>query len=190
MMKTTYVTRYTHSQLQIHFQGGLPLRLFGGLLLLLGGYFLYHLVAGVIDSVRYGQMLLVFPGTCLLVAMMLVFGIPGWLLALTRKQTVIDPMGGEVGDVKDFLLYKQVKRYPVETFNQVTVSQETRRMKKSEHQYTTYLVYPVELTGTEGEAVLAAEMDNPGLALELGGQIAAMLGLPLKNETETVNEEE
>jgi hypothetical protein len=190
MMKATYVTRYSNSQLQIHFQGGLLLRLFGGLFLLVGGYFLYHLVMGIIDSIRYGQMLLVFPGTCLLVVMMLAFGIPGWLLALTRKHTVIDPVGREVLDVKDFLLYKQAKRYPVETFNQVVVSNEIRRMKESEHQNKTYLVYPVELTGTEGDTVMTAEMDNPSQALELGGQIAAMLGLPLKDETETVNEEE
>jgi hypothetical protein len=37
---------------------------------------------------------------------------------------------------------------------------------------------------------MTAEMDNLSQALELGGQIAAMLGLPLKDETETVNEEE
>lgn len=190
MMKATYVTRYTNNQLQICFQGGLPLRLFGGLFLLGGGYFLYHLVMGIVDSVRYGQMLLVFPGTFLLVVMMLVFGIPGWLLALTRKYTLIDPMGREVLDVKDFLLYKPAKRYPVETFNQVAVSNEIRRVKKSEHQYETYPVYPVELIGSGGDSILAAEMDNPGPALELGGQIAAMLGLSLKDKTETVSEEE
>lgn len=190
MMKATYVSSYTNSQLKIRFQGGLPLRLFGGLFLMMGGYFLYQLVMGIIDSVRYKQMLLVFPGTCLLMVMILVFGIPGWLIALTRKQTVIDPVGREVLDVKDFLLYKQVKRYPAGAFNQVAVSNEIRRVKKSEHQYDTYLVYPIELTGLEGVSVLAAEMDNPGPALELGGQIAAMLGLPLKDKTETVNEDE
>lgn len=41
MIKATYVTRYTNSRLQIRFQGGLPLRLFGGLFLLGGSYFLY-----------------------------------------------------------------------------------------------------------------------------------------------------
>lgn len=107
MIKATYVTRYTNSQLQIRFQGGLPLRLFGGLFLL-------------------GEA---------------TFSITCWLLALTRKYTVIDPVGREVLDVKDFLLYKQAKRYPVEAFNQVTVSNEIRRVQECEHQYETYPVY-------------------------------------------------
>lgn len=63
-------------------------------------------------------------------------------------------------------------------------------MKKSEYNYKTYWVYPVELTGANGVSVLAAEMDDASPALELGGQIAVMLRLPLRDETETTNKDD
>lgn len=184
MPKAGYVARQEEDgSLRIEFRRGFGLLLGGAIFLAVAGWLATHFVMGIVDSIRYREMLLVFPGTLLLVAMILAFGIPGWVLIFLRKHTLIDAATGEVVDVKDFLIYRRTRRYLAGTFQHVKLSKETRHERDKEGRTErTYVLYEVELVGEGNLSVLVAEMDTPEVALELGEQIAGILGVAVRDE--------
>lgn len=190
MLKPKYVVHDYDPQLLVRFHAGLPGRLFGSLLLAMGGYLLAQLVLGVCDYFRYGQISVTIAGILMFTVMGLVFGVPGWLLAFTRKQTLLDPESREVEDVKDFLVYKRVWRYAFEAFAEVLVSKDVQTHRDQEQGTTRVSVtYPVELQGPEGVSVLVAEMDTPAPARELADRIATMVGVPVNDRTSRQRED-
>ncbi|MEQ1438698.1 hypothetical protein AAG565_04980 [Fontimonas sp. SYSU GA230001] len=178
MIRPRYVADEMDGRLLIRFRGGLALRLFGLPWLIAGGWFLMQLLLGIVDSVRHHEMLLTLPGIALLIAMALVFGVPGWLMLLTRKWTSIDVRKREVLDVKDFVIWRRTRRLHALQLERVVASRETAAESRR-----TSPVFPVELHEAGGVAVLAAEFERAADAVTLGTRIASLLALPFVDET-------
>ena len=180
MWQADYMVEEGENSLKVYHKLGLGLRLVGVPLLIIAGKLLYDLLRSIYDSIIWGEMLLVFPGTLLLIALILGFGVPGWLLTFMNKSVTIDRGQGEVIDIKDYLVHKRVRRYPLAALRKVTVTRGRRKYERASGSTETRPVYPIELIGQDGQKVLVGELEERELAKELGRQIAEMIGVEVE----------
>ena len=180
MWRARYIIEEGENSLKVYFKNGLALRLFGLPFLIVGGKFLYELLRGIYESIISGEMLLLFPGTLLLIVMILAFGIPGWLLTFVRKSVTIDRGQSEVIDIKDFLVYKRVRRYPFTALRKVLVTRRRQKFKRASGADKVSTLYPIELVGQADQRILVGELEEREPAKALAGQLAEMIGVEVE----------
>jgi hypothetical protein len=112
--------------------------------------------------------------------MILAFGIPGWLLTFVGKSVTIDRGQHEVTDVKDFLVYKQVRRYPFAALQKVLVTRRRQKFKRASGVDKVSTVYPIELVGQASQKIFVGELEEREPAKALAGQLAEMIGVEVE----------
>ena len=91
-------------------------RAFGGVLTVAGGFFSLLWVVGLFRPGGLQAALANPLNTLAVLGMSLFFLATGWLTAFWRRSVVIDEAGGELWEVNDFLLFKRIKKQPLESF--------------------------------------------------------------------------
>lgn len=145
------------------------------------GYLLYLLADALYEYARQAsgaEWLAATPGFLILGFLALLFLAPGWFLTCTRIRTELDVERGEVREVRDFIVYRRVKRHDARDFDRVEVSLEEVKYRHGESgSYRTLVSNKIALRGRSADEVILGLIDDDNAAAELGQQIAELLGL-------------
>ena len=157
-------------------------RLVGVPFLGMAAYLLYNLVMSVADVVRgsagFGEML---GGQILLAVLFVSFGVPG-LLTFMRKWIVIHKESGVIDRVAHFLVYTHTRPTPLAQYQRIRAVLSLKSQTRGNDTFT----YDVELLGKKKTGSLLIGLFNKApAAVAFGQQIAAELGLPFENHTES-----
>jgi hypothetical protein len=148
--------------------------LFGGLLLLAGGFFLIILVGGLF---RPGgtQAALANPGNTLgILVMALFFAVAGWFAALYRRTVVIDLPARRVAEVQHLPPFRRMRTHPLDSFDRLAIV-----IEKFESQEETTYTYSVRLFKPGSAWLLLLNSGSADEAGEVGKLVAERLGIQL-----------
>jgi hypothetical protein len=99
--------------LEIRQGGSLGARLMGLPLLAAAAYLLWHFVGGLVGLFVPSVGEITVAGAIVLPVFMALVGVPGWLLAVTQKRTLVDLRRREIAEVWDHLIYRHSKARPI-----------------------------------------------------------------------------
>jgi hypothetical protein len=155
-------------------QGGvLVARLFGIPFLAAGGYFAYHFLGGLLHP---GE--LTWAGWTLLPLMMAAFLVPGWILVVGRKRTLLDSARREVVEEMDYLVYTRRKASRVTSDSQVMLRYE--QGSKSDTG-TRYDIHVYVETGAQLALIALFSDKQKTEALAFAAKAAAFLTIPVRD---------
>jgi len=149
-----------------------------------GLYLLWQLVSGVVGLVIPSLGAITIAGLIVLPVFIALVGVPGWLLVVTRKRTIVDITRREVVEIWDHLVYKHRKPRPVPSQAVVRIRlDESQTSGKDAH---TVVLRMVEIAGPSDEAIPLAVLDEHDVdgARAVGQEAAGVLGLRLDEVSE------
>jgi len=153
-------------------QGGVgAARLFGVPFLVVGGYFLYQFVAGALR----GELLL--GGWILLPLMTAAFLVPGWILVVGRRRTVLESARREVVEEMDYLVYTRRKVSRVSSDSHVMLRYEQGSKNSNRVDIHVYVDNAAERPVLIG--LFTGAQKNEALAF--AAKAAAFLTLPVRD---------
>lgn len=175
----------TTEGLEIHQRASLLARLFGLPFLAAGLYFLWHFVTGLIGFFVPSLGELTIPGVIMLPVFALLFGTPGWLLAVTRKRTRIEATTRRVVvEVFDYRLYQHRKERPIPRGARVRLRLEKSQSTGDKGGRTVVLLL-VDIVGEDAEIPLGVFGDQEvEPARALAKEAAGLLGISIADEIE------
>src|SRR5262245_13830731 len=175
--------------IEISLSGGIAARLFGAPFLLVGAYFAYYLVLGVVDLVTgraaLGEM---FFGTVILVVMTAAFLVPGWLLVASRGRIEIDRASRRVVSIRDLRVYQHRQERSLDEFTAITVD----RLGSSRTKPSSVRSWQVELTSPSRTNQVIGLIDDDEEAVAFARRISLATGLPVDDarDRERVSDED
>ena len=166
-------------------------RLFGLPFLLVGLWFLMQFLGGARDVLRgevnFGDSVAGLAGILLGAAL---FGLTGFLIFFLRRHVVLDAGKRLVEEVKDLHLSKSVRATPFSEFGEVLVRwEESGATGRGPHEKTIWLA-TVRLVRTDGKDLFLSHDTNGLASLDLAQKAAAIMQLPLRDESAKAEETE
>jgi hypothetical protein len=175
--------RKSDEGLEIEQAGNIWAKLMGLPFLAAGLYLLWQLVSGVIGLFVPSWGAITGAGLIVLPVFIAFMGIPGWLLIVSRKRTLIDVAHRQVVEIFDHLVYRQRKVRPVPRGAVV-------RIRLDESQVTgkdarTVVLRLVEIAGSAEDPIRLAVLGEHDVeeARALAMEAAGALGLGLDEST-------
>lgn len=166
----------------------LKARLFGLPFLAIGCWFAWQILNAAWQVARAEGalgLLKSVPGLLVFAAVGSMFAVPGLLIVAFRKRVTIDTVAGTVEELKDFLVYRRVRRWPASDFCGVTAKYEkTDHSSTSEEEGYTSESWVVTLDRPEGEGVLVDSFEAPRGAVEAAQTLGRLLGVPVEDRTQ------
>lgn len=165
-------------------------RLFGLPFLLIGLWFLMQFLAGSWDVLRgqvnFGDSVAGLVG---ILFMATVFGLPGFLIFFLRRYVALDAGTQLVEEVKDFLVTQHARTAPFSDFREVLVRwEESGGSEKKANDVSIWLA-TVRLVRADGKDLFLSHDTNGLASLDLARKAAAILQLPVRDETPGDGEE-
>ena len=165
--------------------------------MLFGFYFIYKwVIEGVAAYVEAGDFAGLFSNgwawLLILAGLTVIFIVPGWMLAFTRRKVIVDVSKGEVEEGNDFRVYRRVKTHRLREFNRVLLVETVTNSKDSRGNTKRTRFHDVRLVkGKPKDYILIGTMQEEAKAEELGGAVAKITRLPfeVQDEIETRNED-
>ena len=160
-------------------------RLFGGVLLLVAGYFLYWLAAWVVELARSGTLgdaLAGVPGVLVTLFMASLFGVPGAYLALGRRRTVCNKGDWSVRHVTSYGVCWRTREVKSSDIVRVLVISRPRGRNRRGRQRYVVATHAVEIEAAAPPRIEVAEFTKLESALELGRQLAGYVETKLGQE--------
>jgi hypothetical protein len=153
-------------------QGGVAAaRLFGLPFLIAGAYFGYQFVAGAVQ----GELLL--GGWILLPLMVAAFLVPGWILVVGRRRTILESARREVIQEMDYLVYTRRIVSPVRSESTVMLRYERGSRNSNRVDIHVYVD-----TATQQPALIGLFGDGQKVeALAFAAKAAALLSIPVRD---------
>jgi hypothetical protein len=166
-------------------------RLFGLPFLLIGLWFLMQFLGGARDVLRgqvhFGDSVAGLVGILFMAA---VFGLPGFLIFFLRRYVALDAGTQLVEEVKDFLVTRSVRVMPFSDFREVLVRWEESNGSGGQRNEKSIWLATVRLVRTDGKDFFLSHDTNGSASLDLGKKAAAIMQLPLRDETARTDETE
>ena len=184
---STHVTE-SGGAIEITLSGGLAAKLFGLPFVLVGLYFAYNLVLGVVElatgRAAIGEMLF---GTMVVVVMTAAFLVPGWLLIASRSRIEIDRTSRRVVAIRDLRVHQIREERPLDEFTAITVD----RLGSSPTRQSSVRSWQVELTAPSHKNQVIGLFDDDEEALGFARRISFATNLPVDDarDRERVDEE-
>ena len=164
------------ARLEITLGGDTTSKLIAVPLLLIGGYFAYQLVAGLLDIARgraaLGEMAF---GAILVLIMALAFLVPGWMLLAARARIEIDRTARTVSAIRDLRLHEIRERRSLDEFERVEVD----RLTVAPNRQTAGRTWQVELAARSKKNVLVGLFDDDEAAMAFARRVGLATGLPV-----------
>ena len=161
-------------RLEITLGGDTTSKLIAVPLLLIGGYFAYQLVAGLLDIARgraaLGEMAV---GTVLVLIMAAAFLVPGWMLLAARARIEIDRTARTVSAVRDLRLHQIRERRSLDEFERVEVD----RLTVAPNRQTAGRTWQVEPRSKTN--VLVGLFDDDEAAMGFARRVGLATSLPV-----------
>jgi hypothetical protein len=174
-------------RLEITVGGNATSKLIAVPLLLIGSYFAYQLIAGVLDIIR-GRVALgeLAVGTVLVFVMAGAFLVPGWLLLAARARIEIDRTARTVTAVRDLRLHQIRERRSLDEFERVVVD----RLSVAPNRQSAGHTWHVEFAARSKENVLVGLFDDDEAAMAFARRVALAAGLPVDDAREREREDD
>ncbi len=156
-------------------------RLFGVPFIVVGGYFLYQFLDGVLHP---GE--LTIAGWILLPLMTAAFLVPGWLITMFRKRATIDATAREVSEEYDFLVYTHRTKTSIPSNAHILMRYERGSERRTRGAFFTSVrtgfLLPVYLTAGKREVLLAlfGDREKPA-ALTFAQRVATFLRIDVQD---------
>jgi hypothetical protein len=174
----------TDAGLEIQQTGPLLIKLLGLPFLAFGLYLLWHLLTGLAGFFVPSLGQLTVAGALVLPVFVLLVGVPGWLLVVSRKRTLVETATRRVVEVWDHLVYRHRKERPVPPGSRVRIRLEQSQSTGSRSGRTPSLLH-VDIVGADMEIPLGVFFEHeaePARSLAL--EAAGLLGLPVNEASD------
>ncbi|MCJ7436073.1 MAG: hypothetical protein MUO77_21555 [Anaerolineales bacterium] len=124
------------TRIEVRGTPGIGGKFFGIPWMAFGLYFIYQWVfVTMLEYIRTGDYSGLISGLLVWLLMFaglfVIFIVPGWALAFTRRRVIVDHSRGEVEEGNDFVVYRRLKTHSLSEFKQVRLVETISKSKNS-----------------------------------------------------------